>query len=75
MKFEGLSNAAKIVFVIGEPMRANKSLSVYDWRKRVFIDFVEATGLDWQDYVDAFSEVSEWVFSIKKEKRGKVKCR
>ena len=71
MTFDLLSDEAKILFVIGEPLRADKSLLARDWHRRAFIDFVEATGLSWEHYVEAFSEVSDWFFSLKKGKRRK----
>jgi hypothetical protein len=61
LKFGDLTNEAKLVFIIGEPLRQDTVLSVNNWHRRVFIEFVEATGLDWDDYVVAFSEVSDWI--------------
>lgn len=61
--FDLLSPEAKILFVIGEPLRQEQSLPEEAWHKHSFQIWHEVTSLDFEEFRKAFGEVSNWLNS------------
>jgi len=61
--FADLSAEARILFVIGEPLRRQPELSFDSWTAQTFRLWSECTGLDFEAFRKAFGELSKWVKS------------
>lgn len=61
MIFDSLSNEAKLLFVIGEPLRQSQELNFQDWINRTAALWIGATEKGVDDFRLAFEELSIWV--------------
>lgn len=61
--FDLLSSEAKILFVIGEPIRRDTALPEESWHKQTFQLWREVTSLDFEEFRKAFGEISNWLNS------------
>lgn len=59
--FDGLSSEAKLLFVIGEPLRRSRELNFQDWINRTAALWIGATEKSVDDFRLAFKELSIWV--------------
>lgn len=61
ISFAELSPEAKILFVIGEPIRHDSALPEKSWHKQIFQLWREVTSLDFEEFQNAFGEISDWL--------------
>jgi hypothetical protein len=59
--FDSLSNEAKILFVIGEPLRRQLDLDCDAWITRTVFVWTKVTAKDIPDFFVAFEELSNWI--------------
>lgn len=63
LKFEALSDDAKLLFVIGEPLRYKVDLTSADWLSRTFTVWSQITGKNEDCFRAAFVQVTVWIES------------
>ena len=58
MTFSELSNEAKLLLIIGEPLRNDPRLTWDVWTKRIWVQWTITTGKGWDDFKLAFGEIA-----------------
>lgn len=68
MTFNDLSNEAKLLLIIGEPLRNKPELRGDAWLYRIWIEWIEVAEKGREEFNAAFGEISNFV-TLKKGKR------
>jgi len=73
LTFDQLSNEAKLLFVIGEPLRRLAELSFDEWINRTAFEWVQVVGReDVTQFCFAFDELAEWLKGKETTKPSKL---
>lgn len=59
MKFDNLSNEAKLLLIIGEPLR-RRDLSNDQWIDQMWLEWSEVTKKGRAEFIAAFTEIADF---------------